>query len=183
MFKDLFFRISVKRRERIVQNQYRLSVAERSRQRKTRRLSAGEPDTAVSHNSLLLLFHLPDLLVEAYSLKPCPDVVIIPQEHVVLHAVSQKLRIMSKVTDNSAPLFLHVGEQLPAAVSQMTFIRIFAEETLSQRRFSACHRTGDADDLAWFRGEGNVLKDRIAARISEGEMVGSDYVFSATVLF
>ena len=158
-------------------------MAECSRQRKTRRLPSRETDATVSHNGLLLLLHLPDLLVETYSPKPCPDVVIIPQEHVVFHAVSQKLRIMSKIPDDPAPLIFRVGGKLPAAVSQMTLIRIFAEKTLSQCRFSARHRTRDADDLTWFRSEGNLLKDRVTARIGESEMISYGYVFFDAVLF
>ena len=39
---------------------------------------------------------------------------------------------MSKIPDDPAPLIFRVGGKLPAAVSQMTLIRIFAEKTLSQ---------------------------------------------------
>ena len=181
MFKHLFLRAPVQSRERIIQDHHRLSMAKHSRQGKARRLTAGETDAAVSDNRIFPVLHLPDLLIKAYSTQPCPDITVISQKNIISDAVAQKFRIMSEISDESAPLLFRTGGEFSAAICQMAFIRIFAEKCLSERRFSARHRTRDSDDLSRFRGEGKILKDRRTARIAECQMIcGNDAVFRMT---
>ena len=86
---------------------------------------------------------------------------------------------MPQIADNLRALFrLHLP-QFSAVDSDVAFIRVFTQERLAERRFAACHRARDADDLPLFRREGDIAQHVFSIRISKAQMLHLQLVRSA----
>ena len=100
----LVLRPPIQRRKRIIQHEHRAGMRQRPRQRQPLRLPAGEPNAAAPHDGLKPLLHRPHLAVQRGQGEKAHRVARLAAEHVFLHGIVPKLRIMAEIADRRGRL-------------------------------------------------------------------------------
>ena len=161
--------MAVQRRERVVQDQHRARVGQRSCQCQALGLTAGKAGAAGADDGIHTVFHGQHFAIQRGGSKPRHGILFTAAENIVLHRIGAQLRIMAQVTNGGGDLPRGQGSKFRFAKFCRAAVGCLAQEHPAKGGFAAGHRAGDANDIAGVRRQAQAGKDGSFA-IGKGEV-------------